>query len=141
MFLGTVLGLKTNPIIAGLLPKCVIELKTATLYILLVEIVPIKLSKYDYPHYYLSINIYNAFFIIEPELLNDVYNKLKNNDYPVSTMNDINKFIDNTTRILLVNNIQINDIYNNIVIIKLTNHTVVYIMKLNITSFSPLSFA
>jgi len=30
---------------AGSLPKCVIELKTATLYILLVEIVPIKLAR------------------------------------------------------------------------------------------------
>ncbi len=66
---------------------------------------------------YESINIYNAFFIIEPELLNDVYNKLKNNDYPVSTINDINKFIDNSSRILLINNTQINDIYNNIELI------------------------
>ena len=66
---------------------------------------------------YESTNIYNALFIINPELLNDVYNKLKDNDYPVSTMNDNNKFINNITRILLVNNIQINDIYNNIELI------------------------
>lgn len=66
---------------------------------------------------YENINIYNAFFIIEPELLNDIYNKLKNNYYPVSTMNDIDKFIDNTSRILLVNNTHINDIYNNIELI------------------------
>jgi len=66
---------------------------------------------------YENINIYNAFFIIEPELLNDIYNKLKKNYYPVSTMNDIDKFIDNTSRILLVNNTHINDIYNNIELI------------------------
>ena len=66
---------------------------------------------------YESTNIYNALFIINPELLNDVYNKLKNNDYPVSTLNDSNKFISNNSRILLVNNIQINDIYNNIELI------------------------
>jgi len=66
---------------------------------------------------YESTNIYNALFIINPELLNDVYNKLKINNYSVSTMNNTNKFINNNSRILLVNNIQINDIYNNIELI------------------------
>ena len=61
---------------------------------------------------YENINIYNALFIITPTLFNDIFDKLKNDDYPVTTLNEKKKFIENISRILLINNTQLDNIYN-----------------------------
>lgn len=63
---------------------------------------------------YENLNIYRAFFVIMPELQNDLYKKLINKDYPVTTLDNEEKIISNKSRILLINNLDINKVqYNN----------------------------
>lgn len=62
---------------------------------------------------YENLNIYRAFFVIMPELQNDIYQKLIDKDYPVTTLDNEEKMINNESRILLINNLDINKIHNN----------------------------
>jgi len=61
---------------------------------------------------YENLNIYRAFFVIMPELQEEIYKKLINKDYPITTLDNKEKIINNESRILLVNNLEINKIYN-----------------------------
>ena len=62
---------------------------------------------------YENLNIYRAFFVIMPELQNDIYQKLIDKDYPVTTLDNEEKMINNESRILLINNLDINKVHNN----------------------------
>ncbi len=62
---------------------------------------------------YENLNIYRAFFVIMPELQNDIYQKLIDKDYPVTTLDNEEKLINNESRILLINNLDINKVHNN----------------------------
>lgn len=62
---------------------------------------------------YENLNVYRAFFVIMPELQEEIYKKLINKDYPITTLDNKEKIINNESRILLVNNLEINKIYNN----------------------------
>lgn len=70
---------------------------------------------------YENINITKAFFMINKELLDDIYKELKENDYPVCTLNESKKFINDKSRIILVNNLDISNIYENIELLNSLN--------------------
>jgi hypothetical protein len=92
------------------------------------EIVPIKLSKYDYPHYYLSINIYNAtspIMMTNNDLIRcelNTYIKTSDGilgtlilDYVSNTlsMDPINVFKSSINNIKFINDIELNKLYVN----------------------------
>lgn len=63
---------------------------------------------------YENININKALFVIKYNLLNDIKEKLMQNEYPVCSLKESDKFVNNTSRILLINNIEIDDLQANI---------------------------
>ena len=62
---------------------------------------------------YENINIIKAVFIINPELTHTIYEKLKENEYPVCLLKDSNRFIDNKSRIILIEDTDIDNIHQN----------------------------
>ena len=62
---------------------------------------------------YETINIIKSVFIINPGLTDTIYKKLKENEYPVCLLKDSSKFIDNKSRILLIEDTDIDNIYQN----------------------------
>ena len=52
---------------------------------------------------YENLNINKALFIIDDIYYENIYNELIKNDFPISLYNDLQKFIENKTRILYLN--------------------------------------
>jgi hypothetical protein len=62
---------------------------------------------------YENININKAIFITKYNLINDLQKELSNKLYPVCTMNDNDKFINHTSRILIINSIDLEKLKTN----------------------------
>ena len=63
---------------------------------------------------YENININKALFVIKYNLLNDIKEKLIQDEYPVCSLKESHKFVNDTSRILLINNIEMDELQSNI---------------------------
>ena len=61
---------------------------------------------------YHTYNIYKSIIIVDSSSLPNLYNLMQKQDYPITTRYDIEKFIDNQARILLLDINEANDIHN-----------------------------
>lgn len=61
---------------------------------------------------YHTYNIYKSIIIVDSVNLLYLYNLLQKQDYPITTANDIKRFIDNQARILLLDINEANNIVN-----------------------------
>ena len=62
---------------------------------------------------YENISITKAFFVMEPHIFKEINNELINNQYPICTLNDSERFINHRARIISINNIDIRKVYDN----------------------------
>ena len=67
---------------------------------------------------YENININKALFVIKYNLLNDIKEKLIQDEYPVCSLKESYKFVNDTSRILLINNIEMDELQSNIELIE-----------------------
>mgnify|MGYP006087794999 CR=1 FL=1 len=62
---------------------------------------------------YENININKALFVVKFNILEDLKQKLINEEYPVCSINECNKFINHNSRILLINSMELELLKNN----------------------------
>lgn len=62
---------------------------------------------------YENININKALFVVKFNILEDLKQKLINEEYPVCSMNESKKFINHNSRILLINSTELECLKNN----------------------------
>ena len=62
---------------------------------------------------YESININKALFVVKYNFLEELKKKLIDDEYPVCSMIDSNKFINHNSRILLINSTELEDLRTN----------------------------
>lgn len=64
--------------------------------------------------FYETLNINKALFVTTHVLINDIKSGLIEEEYPVCTINEKQKFIDHNARILLITSSDMNELKNNV---------------------------